>query len=462
MADVNEIVDVQISRTTLALEEADFNTSLFITNEQVFAERSRKYYNATDLITDGFDANGEAHADALAFFSQKPKPTQMIVGKRTATSQDLGLVDSDIKNNTIYTVTISNGVLTESATATSSATAEDDLASARTSILAALDTDMTAEFSLATQTLNIGVSITVPVAAGLTVVLDRVSIVGGSYETITDMYSAQVGHDNGWYTIAMYTKAEVDVLELAGLVEADYKLYIMSSANAENKLVIADGDSAVTDDIAGKLNELNFDRSAAIFNAFADSSYIESALTGKKLTTVPGASTWMFSNLSGQIADNLSPTESATLLGKNCNTYEKYIGVDMIRQGTVASGEFIDVMRGADELRNRIQVEVFRALVVEANGGSKIALTDEGVATLIGIVNAELARSAGVNFIQSKVTIQNAAGQDEVIPGYAVEADLASSIPANQRALRYAPDIRFSAILSGAIHKTVIRGVLSV
>ena len=134
----------------------------------------------------------------------------------------------------------------------------------------------------------------------------------------------------------------------------------------------------------------------------------------------------------------------------------------MIRQGTVSSGEFIDIMRGSDELRNRIQIEVFRALVVSANGGSKIALTDEGVATLMSIVNGELKRSADNNFVQAQVQVENDAGQIEVIIGYAVEADLVSSIPANQRAMRQAPDIRFSAILSGAIHKTIIRGVLSI
>ena len=126
MSNVDEIVDVQISRETLALEEADFNTLIFITNEQVFAERSRKYYSANDLITDGFAPNGEAHAAALAFFSQSPRPTQMIIGKRTATSQDLGVLDSDIKNNTTYLVTISDGTDTETATFTSSGTAEDD------------------------------------------------------------------------------------------------------------------------------------------------------------------------------------------------------------------------------------------------------------------------------------------------------------------------------------------------
>lgn len=133
----------------------------------------------------------------------------------------------------------------------------------------------------------------------------------------------------------------------------------------------------------------------------------------------------------------------------------------MLREGTVASGEFIDVMHGSDDLHSRIQTEVFRKLVVTANGGSKVSLTDTGVAELKAIVEAEIRRSIANDFIVDSVVTENN-GQQVIIPGYEITADPVSSLPANQRAQRQAPDIRFQAVLAGAIHKVIIRGSLTV
>ena len=460
---IDQVVDVQISRDTVALDEADFNTLLFITNEQVFSERSRKYYSADQLIEDGFDSSGAAYAAALAYFSQSPKPTQMVIGKRTATAQTLEVTDAEVKNFQTYTITVSDGATSETATFTTGGTAEDDIAVGRTSIMDGLDTDMTANVTLVSQTLaSDEISFTVP--AGLTITLSNISVKldAGTYEDIAVMITAQMAYDNLWYTVSMYSHIEADVLAMAVVIEAEYKLYVTSTQASEALVAIPEGQVAASDDIPGKLEELNYDRTACFYNAAADSKFIEVAVAGKKLTAVPGATTWMYTLLAGQASDNLSPSQSVILLGKNCNTYEDFAGTDMIREGTVASGEFIDVMRGSDELRNRIQIEVFRALVVAANGGSKISLTDDGVAQLTAIVETELRRSAENDFIQELVDVKDSAGKIKSVAGYVVEASLVSSLPANQRALRQAPDIRFAAVLAGAIHKVVVRGNLTV
>ncbi|NRA92778.1 MAG: DUF3383 family protein [Psychroserpens sp.] len=463
---INEIVDVQISRETLALDEADFNTMMFVTNEQVFAERSRKYYDDDDLIADGFSSNGSSYKAANAFFSQSPRPVQMVVSKRQATEVHFELLEADVKNSTEYKIVVTdNAGASLTAAFTSASDAEDDKAAAIANIYAGLETQATSAgiTGLADATTHITLTInsttneTVTISGGLQYVED-----GGTYEDWATHKTAQEAYDNLWYVMTAYSHLEADQLAIANVIESEYKLYLTSSSNAANKLVIPSGSTATSGDIAGKLEELNYDRSAVIPKADADDKFIECAVCGKKLTSVPGATTWMYTVLNGQSADQLSASESQAIRAKNANVYENINGVAMLREGTVASGEFIDIMRGSDELRNRIQLEVFRALVVTANAGSKHALDDEDVASLVNIVESELQRSVENKFILGQVITENDAGQDEAVPGYFVETDLVSSLPANQRANRQAPDIRFAAKLSNAVHKSVIRGVLTV
>ena len=210
------------------------------------------------------------------------------------------------------------------------------------------------------------------------------------------------------------------------------------------------------------MNDLGYDRSFGIYNANADEKYIEMALLGKKLTTVPGSTDWMYSVLPGQVQDSLSLSQAQIVLAKKGNTYQKISGISMIRRGMMSSGEFIDTMRGADDLHSRIQTEVFRKLVTEANGGSKVPMTDLGVQELVAIVETEIRRSINNNYIKESIETQDAGGTTVIIPGYSISADLVSSLPANQRADRQAPDIRFEAVLTGSIQKVVIRGSLQV
>ena len=70
--------------------------------------------------------------------------------------------------------------------------------------------------------------------------------------------------------------------------------------------------------------------------------------------------------------------------------------------------------------------------------------------------------SIGNDFILENLETTDAGGGVVVIPGYEIEVGLVSDLPANIRAQRQAPDIRFQAVLASAIHKVIVRGVLSI
>ena len=463
---INEIVDVLISRETTVIDQASFNTALFFSPTVPFAEQSRNYTTPSTLIEDGFKASDPAYKAASAYFAQSPRPSQLTVGSAGVEDHDLTLVEADIVNNKDYdvTITLADGT-TSTFTVVAAANAEDDAPAEIEVLMTALESAINADASInsvVTATLSgTGASATVAITAAESYYVgsDEVSVAYTMSATWADVYLAQSNYNNGFYVVTAYDHSEATVLALGAVVEAESKIYGYSTQGAE--ALVAKTEPAATGDVLGKMNDLNYDRSFGCYNADADNSYIELALAGKKLTSVPGSTTWMYSELAGIVADPLSVSQSQIVRAKEGNVYESIAGVSMVREGTMASGEFIDVMRGSDDLHSRIQTEVFRKLVVTANGGSKVPLTDAGVQELVSIVEVEIRRSIANDFIVESIETENA-GQTVVIPGFEITADLVSSLPANQRAQRQAPDIRFQAVLAGAIHKVIIRGHLSV
>ena len=464
---INQIVDVQISRETAIVDSASFNTALFYCPNVPFAELSRNYPNASALISDGFQASDPAYRAAVKYFAQNPRPTQLTVASAGVKDYDLFLVESDIVNNKDFVVTINlKDGTSKDFTATAAVDAEDDAPAEIELLVTALHTAINADVdvnTVVTSTVAGTGSTTVATLAGSAEYYtgsDDVAIDYVFNGTWADIHAAQDLYYSGFYGVGAWTHNEDEVKALAAIVNTEARIHGYSTQAPES--LVTKAEPSVAGDILGQMQDLNYERSFGIYNANADRDYPEMALLGKKLTTIPGASTWMFSTLTGIISDNLSLSQSQIVLDKGGNTYEDVSGIDMLRNGTMASGEFIDVMHGSDDLHSRIQTEVFRQLVVKANGGSKVSLSDQGVQELVATVESQIRISIGNDFILENLETTDAGGGVVVIPGYEIEVGLVSDLPANIRAQRQAPDIRFQAVLASAIHKVIVRGVLSI
>jgi hypothetical protein len=265
-----------------------------------------------------------------------------------------------------------------------------------------------------------------------------------------------------WYAIAYTNHDTSEQEDLAAIIETLDKLYGVSSQTASSLDLVNDANPAASDDIMGKIFEAQYDRTFGIYGATANEDFRETAWLGSKMTAQPGSTNWMFAVLNGQVADGLTKTQADNVLDKNGNTYETVAGSSITRTGTVGSGEYIDVMRGADQLKSNIWSEILRLQITTANAGSKIPLTDAGVAQLIGIVEAEINRMQDSGFIKEFVTYDDGSGKLQEIPAYEIWADPVDSLPSNQRAQRIAPTIYFTAALAGAVNKVLVRGVLNV
>lgn len=169
---------------------------------------------------------------------------------------------------------------------------------------------------------------------------------------------------------------------------------------------------------------------------------------GRQFPKDPGSSTWKFKSLTGVVANGstagkpyLTTSELNTLFGKKGNAYNLVAGIGITENGTVGSGEYIDVIRGVDWLKARIQTLVFTPLIRL----DKVPYTDAGIQIVVTQLKAALQEGVDADFI-STFTVT----YPEVV-----------DISETDKAARLLPDVNFTATLAGAIHKVEINGVVA-
>lgn len=242
--------------------------------------------------------------------------------------------------------------------------------------------------------------------------------------------------DDDWYCLLLCSRVDQDILDASAYIEAQEKIFIACNNDSG---VIASGSS----DIASELKTLNLSRTSFMFNE-TPATHPEAGWAGLVLPFNPGSETWKFKTIQGSAADYLTATQSGFAKGKNANTYETYAGVPITGEGVMADGEFIDVIRFVDWLKSRMQERIFSKLA----NAAKIPYTDAGAAIIENEIRAQLqagVRVGGIPEGQYVITVPKVADQNP-----------------NDRAVRYMPGFTFTAVLANAIHKTQIKGTVTI
>lgn len=245
-----------------------------------------------------------------------------------------------------------------------------------------------------------------------------------------------------WYALIATERDPAIVQAIAAWVETHIKLF--GTASSDLTIINVEAGTDVTS-IAAVLNQAGYIRTFVMYHQDADHDFPEAAWFGKVLPLEPGSETWKFKTLAGVSYSNLTTSQSNTAHAKKANTYEFVGGVGITEEGTVAQGEFIDIIRGIDWLTARIQEYVFSVLV----NNPKVPYTDAGIA----VIQSEVLRAL-------KQGIANQLISDSPAP--VVTVPLAANVPTADKANRILRDVRFTATLAGAIHAVVIRGTVSV
>lgn len=260
---------------------------------------------------------------------------------------------------------------------------------------------------------------------------------GDGSETWTEALTNINADNSAWYGLVAGTRTLADQQLVAAWVESNEKL--CGLATSDSNAISGTGD------IIEDLQTNNYARTFGIYHPDADLTandpYSDAAWLGKLFPYDPGTSTWKFKTLAGVPSYTLSTSERNTVLGKNGNIYTVVSGVAITEEGWVGEGEFIDIIRGTDWLKARIQERIYTLLINQ----QKVPYTDGGIRAIEGELKAQLQDAVGINFLSEFTT----------------SAPNAADISIINKGNRLLPDITFTAKYAGAIHSVEIDGTIS-
>ena len=245
--------------------------------------------------------------------------------------------------------------------------------------------------------------------------------------------------DTDWYGFSIKSVTIADQEEAADWAEATTDPKVLFMARSADTDILS---SVATTDIAYYISSNGYDRSACFYSSGAATNYIECAAMGERFPKNPGSGTWKFKTLTGITADDLTTSERSAALDKEANIYISRASISMTEEGTVGSGEYIDVIRGIDWLESRIQEIIFGELV----NTEKIPFTDEGISTIEGLL---------------KQALDEAVRRDVITADYTTTVPDVADVSAANKTARTLPDVEFTATLAGAIHYVTITGTVS-
>ena len=436
---LESIVDVTITTKTKGVTRKGFGVPMLAAYHTKWPELFREYEQVGDLEADGFAAGEPAHKMASAVFGQTPKLKKVIVGRlQTAHTQVVDLLPQTITEDFIYKATVIDPagvatVITRVVPAASSIAAE---VTALVALFDAVPGISALDVAATTVRCTVDTPGEVFFYQELSNAEDLVFKETSAAGAVAADLAAIDAQTQDWYGLGVDLQSEAILNAVATFTEVREKLHVCATRDDEV------GDPGVTTDIMSDFKAAAISRSAAIYSRDHD-AYAGLAWDGVLFSTDPGSATWKFKTLALVTVDNLQATFESAIADKNGNQYQEIGGVNITCDGTVGSGEFLDIVRGRDWLVARLRERVFSALA----NNPKIPYTNSGVNQIVSLVRAQLREGIAVGFLAEQ-------------PAFVVTAPLVEDVDVNLKAARLLPDIEFSATLAGAIHAVQIKGVL--
>jgi hypothetical protein len=439
MAELDTIVNVNITADSTSVSQAGFGTPLVLSYHTVFADRYKIYTSLAEMSEDGFATYDHAYRMAKAAFDQDPTVEQVVVGRlpaapsfATRLTMTSAVQDVHIKFKVIQpatgTVTQIDYTIGASETTTTVATAVELLTEAVTGV------DSTSSTSTVTLT---------PTVAGRRVfvydlenctVLETTADAG--YDT--ELTALELEPDLDFYFITTDSSSTANVADVAAWTLSRKKLYFAALQNS--------GLLDNTDTVASDLLALANDRTVILYSKNAH-EFADVAWTAVIGCQTPGSITAALKTLIGVTVSSLNTTQKTNLENDNVNHYMAVKNRKVTRKGKVVGGEWIDIRHGIDALEARIQETVFDLLA----DSSKVPFTEAGFQLISAAIEAACQAFVGTDNEPGMLV----AGSIKVIMP---KLSTISDTDKNNRELK---GVRFSALLSGAIHYVEIRGTLT-
>jgi hypothetical protein len=429
---LSDVVTISITTDTATQSQAGFGVPLILSPHTLFADLVRYYTDVAGLVTDGFTTATPEYKAASKLFAQNPRPPRVGIGKLALRPTQRWAVTPTVLNSTVYSLKV-NGT-TVSYTSDASATATEIIGGLKTAIdalgLAITTSDQTTYLRIVANAAGAWFQVESLDVGKLGVAQDH-----ADPGVATDL-AALVLADNDWYAVLNLYNSAAMVTAIAAWVETNKKLFIAQSQDSD----ILTGS---TTDIASTLQDAAYARTAVIYHP-DNGAFVDAAWAGKRLPDTPGSETWKFAQLATVTAASLTPTQRNNAKGKDANVFYAIEGRNITSEGVTSAGEFIDIIRARDWLEARIGELVYGSLT----GPRKLPYTDVGVAIIAGQVRAALLEGVANGFLSAE-------------PPPNVIAPKVADVSGTDRANRHLPNVRFDAIVQGAVHTVAISGTVS-
>lgn len=185
----------------------------------------------------------------------------------------------------------------------------------------------------------------------------------------------------------------------------------------------------------------------------AENRYLNVAFAAKWLSYESGSETAAFKTLSGVYPAELSASEMEALQESCLSWYMEVGSRSVTMNGKVMAGEWADVLRFRDWLKNDMQTRVAGVFI----RNPKIPYTDAGIALIQNQMLASLKAGQDAGGIAE----DEYDSDGELLEGYTTSVPLAADLTAEQRASRTLTGCTFTARLTGAIHFAELSGSLT-
>jgi len=435
MADLKEIIEINISRETRGVTRQGFGTPLFIgTTSSVYSTGEYvRTYTSADAVLEDFGENTPEHTAALRVFGQQISPTYLKIGNQKQGIQSVDFTIDTVADGTAYSITIDGTAV--AITSGTGATAEE--------IVNLLEAEFTSSTAPGTFVDNEDGTFTVVPDDPVNFTYDNTTNIVATEDTesLTEAYSAIKEIDDDFYFVSIESHSPADIEEIADVIEAESKIFVTSYNGSDAT------DPTDTQDIGSVLQAKDLARTMLIY-AENPNEYPEMAFVGLQAPKDPGSTTWKFKTVSGVTVSRLTTTQSLTLkgtrfdYGKGYNTYENFGGRNILSEGRMVNGEFVDIIRFADWLEARMRERIYLTLV----NSEKIPYTAAGFAIIEGRMREVLQEGVAVGGLGSfNVTVPNPRTLDP-----------------NLRANRVAEGFEFVGVLQGAVHFISVQGRLTI
>lgn len=451
---IQDLVEVNIQSAVAPLRAQGFGVPLILGDSAALGGDSfRAYTSLAAMVSDGFATTDPEYVAAQTLKSQRPKKIRSwVVGQRQADVAQVQRIVITAVNSFAYHVHI-NGV-----DCTFTADGSATVGEVQAGLIAAINGSSQASLMTASSDGNdilitsdqAGIPVTVTVSANL--VLSTATANVGVAESLDQI----VTDGASFYTVLMTSRDAAEIYRAAVWVEAGRYLGIFQTSEANTAGVAYDAANA---DVGARLRAAGFQRTALIWHD-DDSEYVDAAVAGKMLPETPGTESWSWKELVGVTAAELTDTQRLNLAGdpasgpggKGVNFYYAMSqDVAMFYNGTVASREWIDVIRYIDHLQARLEV----AVVNHFRNRTRVSYDDREIQALAAKVQAVLSGDKAAGILSDVIDDQG----NIVTPAYLLDIPSSAEISVDDRAARVLnPGITFEAHYAGAIHHLTING----